>query len=117
MPQTIVIAALISALASLSWAADKPTKIEVFALAFEVTAERVAMAGRRCTVWIFHSLRMDRSDASGECPGRIHKHRAVAVRPHRIRVWGGMVLTGSDSGGRNNRTRLRAQPGPPTLAG
>jgi hypothetical protein len=42
-----------------------------------------------------HTLRMDRVHASGEGPGWIYKHRAVAVPPHGIRIWGGMVVSGS----------------------
>lgn len=44
-----------------------------------------------------HTLRIDRLHACGEAPGWIYKHRAVAVPPHGIRVWGGIVSTGSDS--------------------
>jgi ankyrin repeat protein len=40
-----------------------------------------------------HTLRMDRLHADGEAPGWIYKHRSVAVRPHEIRVWEGMVVT------------------------
>ena len=43
------------------------------------------------------TLRMDRLRVRGEAPGWIYKHRAVAVRAHGIRIWGGMVVTGSDS--------------------
>ena len=44
-----------------------------------------------------HTLRMERLDASGESPGWIYKHRAVAEGVNEIRVWGGMVVTGSDN--------------------
>src|SRR5207253_2159408 len=44
-----------------------------------------------------HTLRMDRVQACGEAPGWIYKHRAAAVNPHEIRVWGGMIVTGSSS--------------------
>ncbi len=40
-----------------------------------------------------NTLRMDRLATSGEAPGWIHRHRAVAADTHRIRVWGGMVIT------------------------
>ena len=40
---------------------------------------------------------MDRVHTSGEAPGWIYKHRAVAVHPHGIRLWGGLVVTGSDN--------------------
>jgi ankyrin repeat protein len=43
------------------------------------------------------TLRMERLEAGGEGPGWIYEHRAAAVHPHGIRVWGGTVLTGSDS--------------------
>ena len=43
-----------------------------------------------------HTLRMARLHASGEAPGWIYEHRAVAVGLHGIRVWGGMVVTASD---------------------
>ncbi len=39
------------------------------------------------------TLRMDRLDARGEAPGWIYGHRATAAGPHRIRVWGGKVVT------------------------
>jgi len=44
------------------------------------------------------TLRMECLDVRGEAPGWIYKHQAVAVRPHGIRVWGGTVVTGSNSG-------------------
>ncbi len=40
------------------------------------------------------TLRMERVDARGKVPGWIYEHRAVAVPPHGIRVWGGTVVTG-----------------------
>jgi hypothetical protein len=43
------------------------------------------------------TLRMDRVDAGGEAPGWIYEHRATAVKPHEIRVWGGKVVTKSGS--------------------
>src|SRR5262249_22895195 len=43
-----------------------------------------------------HTLRMDRLHASGEAPGWIYRHRAVAARPHGIRVWGGKGVTRTD---------------------
>jgi hypothetical protein len=39
------------------------------------------------------TLRMDRIEAHGEAPGWIYRHRAVAVHPSGIRVWGGKVVT------------------------
>jgi ankyrin repeat protein len=45
-----------------------------------------------------HTLRMDRLDARGEAPGWIYRHRAAAVGPHAIRVWGGKIATASGSG-------------------
>jgi ankyrin repeat protein len=44
------------------------------------------------------TLRMDRLDARGDAPGWVYKHRAVAVGPQQIRVWGGTVVTGSGCG-------------------
>src|SRR5262249_45557108 len=44
------------------------------------------------------TLRMDRVGARGEAPGWISRHRAVALGTHGIRVWGGIVVTGNDSG-------------------
>src|SRR5262249_37889512 len=44
-----------------------------------------------------NTLRMDRLDTSGEAPGWIYEHRAVAVSPRGIRIWGGIVVNGSDS--------------------
>lgn len=43
------------------------------------------------------TLRMERLRVRGEAPGWIYKHRAVAVRARGIRIWGGMIVTGSDS--------------------
>jgi ankyrin repeat protein len=43
------------------------------------------------------TLRMDCLQANGEAPGWIYEHRAVAVPPHGIRVWGGKVVTESDT--------------------
>jgi ankyrin repeat protein len=45
-----------------------------------------------------HTLRMDRLDASGEAPGWVYGHRAAALGPHRIRVWGGKVVTAGEAG-------------------
>jgi len=42
------------------------------------------------------TLRMDHLHASGEAPGWIYRHRAVAARPHGICVWGGKVVTRRD---------------------
>lgn len=42
-------------------------------------------------------LHMDRLEAGGEAPGWIYKHRAIALKPHEIRVWGGKVVTERDS--------------------
>jgi ankyrin repeat protein len=44
------------------------------------------------------TLRINRLDTGGEAPGWIYQHRAVAVPPHGIRVWGGIVVNSSDSG-------------------
>lgn len=44
------------------------------------------------------TFRMDRLDTRGEGPGWVFKHRALAASPHGIRVWGGMVVTGNDTG-------------------
>jgi hypothetical protein len=44
------------------------------------------------------TLRVDRLDTGGEAPGWIYEHRAVAAPPHGIRVWGGIVVNGSDNG-------------------
>jgi len=44
------------------------------------------------------TLRVDRLDTGGEAPGWIYQHRAVAAPPHGIRVWGGIVVNGSDNG-------------------
>lgn len=41
------------------------------------------------------TLRMEGLHPSGEAPGWIYRHRAAAVAPHEIRVWGGTILTGS----------------------
>jgi ankyrin repeat protein len=41
------------------------------------------------------TLRMDRLDARGEAPGWLYKHRAAAIGPHAVRVWGGTVVTKS----------------------
>jgi hypothetical protein len=41
--------------------------------------------------------RMDRLEARGEAPGWIYQHRAATVGSHRIRVWGGTVITGYGS--------------------
>jgi len=41
---------------------------------------------------------MDRLSTRGESPGWIYKHRAVAVNPQEIRVWGGLVVTESGKG-------------------
>lgn len=43
-----------------------------------------------------HTLRMDRLHASGDAPGWIFRHRAVAVPPLGIRVWGGKVALAGD---------------------
>ena len=43
-----------------------------------------------------HTFRIDRLHTHGEAPGRIYKHRAVAVPPHGIRVWGGEVVIECD---------------------
>jgi ankyrin repeat protein len=42
------------------------------------------------------ALRMERLGTTGEAPGWIYKHRAVAVPPRGIRAWGGTVVTGTD---------------------
>ncbi|MFT3775724.1 MAG: ankyrin repeat domain-containing protein [Minicystis sp.] len=39
------------------------------------------------------TLRIERVDARGEAPGWIYKHRALAVSPHEIQVWGGTIVT------------------------
>ena len=44
------------------------------------------------------TLEMDRLYTGGEPPGWIYNHRAAAVNPHAIRVWGGLVVTGSSTG-------------------
>jgi ankyrin repeat protein len=44
-----------------------------------------------------HSLRMDRLQVSGEAPGWIFRHLAVAVHPPGIRVWDGIVVTSNDN--------------------
>lgn len=44
------------------------------------------------------TLRMDRMEVCGEVPGWIYTHRATALNSHEIRVWGGKVVTASDSG-------------------
>ncbi|HZF54428.1 MAG TPA: ankyrin repeat domain-containing protein [Polyangiaceae bacterium] len=43
------------------------------------------------------TLRMDRLDTRGEAPGWVYKHRAAAVSPREIRVWGGTVVTANGS--------------------
>jgi ankyrin repeat protein len=45
-----------------------------------------------------HTSRMDRLDSDGEAPGWIYRHRAVAVHPHGIRVWGGTVVRRGSGG-------------------
>ncbi|MET0382102.1 MAG: ankyrin repeat domain-containing protein [Burkholderiaceae bacterium] len=49
------------------------------------------------------TFRIDRLETSGDCPGWIYKHRAVASSPHEIRVNGGSVAT--SVGGAEARTR------------
>jgi ankyrin repeat protein len=44
------------------------------------------------------TFRMERLHARGAAPGWIYQHRAIALPPHGIRVWGGMVVTVSDGG-------------------
>jgi hypothetical protein len=39
------------------------------------------------------TLRMDHLHVSGDAPGWIYKHRAIATGPDGIRVWGGKVVT------------------------
>jgi hypothetical protein len=39
------------------------------------------------------TFRMDRVDTAGDGPGWIYKHRAEAIGPGAIRVWGGKVAT------------------------
>lgn len=41
------------------------------------------------------TLRMERLDTSGDAPGWVYGHRAIAASPHEIRVWGGKVVTGT----------------------
>lgn len=43
------------------------------------------------------SLQIVRLETRGEAPGWIFKHRAVGIRPHGIRVWGGTVVRGNDN--------------------
>ena len=43
-----------------------------------------------------HTLRMERLDTQGDTPGSIYKHRALAISPHEIRVWGGKTITQDD---------------------
>jgi hypothetical protein len=50
-----------------------------------------------------HTLRMECLDARGEVPGWVYKHRAAAVSPHEIRIWGGTIVTGSGSGESHER--------------
>jgi hypothetical protein len=42
-----------------------------------------------------NSLAMERLDPSGEAPGWIYRHRAVAVDADQVRVWGGKLVTGT----------------------
>jgi ankyrin repeat protein len=42
------------------------------------------------------TLQMAPLTASGEAPGWIYGHRAIAVRPHELRVWGGTIVTVCD---------------------
>jgi hypothetical protein len=44
------------------------------------------------------ALRMERVEASGQGPGWVYRHRAALVGQDRIRVWGGEVATGGESG-------------------
>jgi hypothetical protein len=52
-----------------------------------------------------HTRSMERLDTLGEAPGSIYKHRALAMSPHEIRVWGGKTITknGSDDVHEDNR--------------
>lgn len=45
-----------------------------------------------------HSFRIESLAASGEAPGWIHRHRAEALGPAAIRVWGGTIFTKADDG-------------------
>jgi ankyrin repeat protein len=49
------------------------------------------------------TMRMERLDAHGEAPGWIYEQRAAVVNPHRIRVWGGKIVTRSWSGESHDR--------------
>ncbi|MEZ4299617.1 MAG: ankyrin repeat domain-containing protein [Polyangiaceae bacterium] len=44
------------------------------------------------------TFRMDRVETSGEVPGWILRHRAIAVGQGEIRVWGGVILSQGDGG-------------------
>jgi ankyrin repeat protein len=44
-----------------------------------------------------HTLRMDRLNVRGDTPGWLYRHRAATLGSHKIRVWGGTVVTKSDS--------------------
>jgi ankyrin repeat protein len=52
-----------------------------------------------------HTRSMERLDTLGEAPGSIYKHRALAISPHEIRVWGGKTITknGSEEVHEDNR--------------
>jgi hypothetical protein len=40
-----------------------------------------------------HTMRIDRIETTGDTPGSIYKHRAIAMNAHEIRIWGGKIIT------------------------